>query len=174
MYLNFVAKDPEILAFGRNNVAPIRMMIEKPDLQAGARQLYDDVTAAITQGILPDVDATMLVAALSVSGPSSRLLRCQRRRLITSRAAHGATRPRITSPATTRPKTSHGFVPGVCAAVEPLPPAVRPGSARSPSCPLRWWRRIDWFALLPPCALGAVVGADWVGVPEEVLFARSV
>jgi AcrR family transcriptional regulator len=65
VYLNFVAKDPEILAFGRNNVTPIRMMIEKPDLQASARQLYDDVTAAIGQGILPDVDATMLVAALS-------------------------------------------------------------------------------------------------------------
>jgi AcrR family transcriptional regulator len=65
VYLNFVARDPEILAFGRNNVAPIRMMIEKPDLQASARQLYDDVSAAIAQGILPDVDPTMLVAALS-------------------------------------------------------------------------------------------------------------
>ena len=41
------------------------MMIEKPDLQASARQLYDDVTAAISQGILPDVDAAMLVGALS-------------------------------------------------------------------------------------------------------------
>src|SRR5215813_9074334 len=65
VYLNFVAKDPEILAFGRNNVTPIRMMIEKPDLQASARQLYDDVSAAIAQGILPDVDAALLVAALS-------------------------------------------------------------------------------------------------------------
>ena len=65
VYLNFVAKDPEILAFGRNNVTPIRMMIEKPDLQASARQLYDDVSAAIAQGILPDVDPVMLVAALS-------------------------------------------------------------------------------------------------------------
>jgi AcrR family transcriptional regulator len=65
VYLNFVARDPEILAFGRNNVTPIRMMIEKPGLQASARQLYDDVSAAIAQGILPDVDAAMLVAALS-------------------------------------------------------------------------------------------------------------
>ena len=65
VYLNFVAKDPEILAFGRNNVTPIRMMIEKPDLQASARQLYDDVSAAIAQGILPDVDTALLVAALS-------------------------------------------------------------------------------------------------------------
>ncbi len=65
VYLNFVAKDPEILAFGRNNVTPIRMLIERPDLQASARQLYDDVSAAIAQGILPDVDAAMLVGALS-------------------------------------------------------------------------------------------------------------
>jgi AcrR family transcriptional regulator len=65
VYLNFVAKDPEILAFGRNNVTPIRMLIEKPDLQASARQLYDDVSAAIAQGILPDVDTALLVAALS-------------------------------------------------------------------------------------------------------------
>jgi AcrR family transcriptional regulator len=65
VYLNFVAKDPEILAFGRLNVTPIRMMIEKPDLQASAKQLHDDVNAAIAQGILPDVDAAMLVAAIS-------------------------------------------------------------------------------------------------------------
>jgi AcrR family transcriptional regulator len=65
VYLNFVAKDPEILAFGRLNVTPIRMMIEKPDLQESARQLYDDVNAAIAQGILPDVDAAMLVAVIS-------------------------------------------------------------------------------------------------------------
>src|SRR5258708_36693017 len=60
VYLNFVAKDPEILAFGRNNVSPIRMMIEKPDIQASARQLHDDVSAPIAQRIFPDVDPTML------------------------------------------------------------------------------------------------------------------
>ena len=64
VYLNFVAKDPEILAFGRNNVTPIRMLIEKPDIQASARQLFDDVSAAVAQGILPDVDVAMLVGAL--------------------------------------------------------------------------------------------------------------
>jgi AcrR family transcriptional regulator len=65
VYLNFVAKDPEILAFGRNNVTPIRMLIEKPDIQASAKQLYDDVCAAMDQGILPEVDPVMLVSALS-------------------------------------------------------------------------------------------------------------
>jgi AcrR family transcriptional regulator len=65
VYLNFVATDPEILAFGRNNVTPIRMLIEKPDIQASAKQLYDDVCAAMDQGILPEVDPVMLVATLS-------------------------------------------------------------------------------------------------------------
>lgn len=64
-YINFVVDDPEILAFGRNNVTPIRMMFEKPDLQSMARQLYDDVGAAIERGVLPDVDSAYLVPALS-------------------------------------------------------------------------------------------------------------
>ena len=65
VYLNFVATDPEILAFGRNNITPIRMLIEKPDLQVNARQLHDDASAAMARGILPDVDVPLLVAALS-------------------------------------------------------------------------------------------------------------
>ena len=65
VYLNFVATDPEILAFGRNNVTPIRMLIEKPDIQASAKQLYDDVCAAMDQGVLPQVDPVMLVSALN-------------------------------------------------------------------------------------------------------------
>jgi AcrR family transcriptional regulator len=64
-YINFVVDDPEILAFGRNNVTPIRMMFEKPDLQGMARQLYDDVSAAIERGVLPDVDSGYLTSALS-------------------------------------------------------------------------------------------------------------
>jgi len=65
VYLNFVAKDPEVLAFGRNNITPVRMLMEKPDLQVMARQLHDDVGNAIAQGILPDVDVAYLVATLS-------------------------------------------------------------------------------------------------------------
>src|SRR3954451_14910841 len=64
-YMNFVVNDPEILAFGRNNVTPIRMLFEKPDLQVMARQLYDDMTAAIERGVLPNVAPAYLVAALS-------------------------------------------------------------------------------------------------------------
>jgi AcrR family transcriptional regulator len=64
-YMTFVVNDPEILAFGRANVTPIRMLFEKPDLQVMSRQLLDDVTAAIQRGVLPDVDAAYLVAALS-------------------------------------------------------------------------------------------------------------
>ncbi|CAN5377505.1 TetR/AcrR family transcriptional regulator [soil metagenome] len=65
VYINFVVNDPEILAFGRNNVSPIRALIQQPDLQVMARQLYDDVIAAIGRGVLPNVDAAYLVPALS-------------------------------------------------------------------------------------------------------------
>jgi len=64
-YINFVVNDPEILAFGRANVTPIRGLMEKADLQSLARQLLDDVTAAMDRGVLPKVDPGYLVAALS-------------------------------------------------------------------------------------------------------------
>lgn len=64
-YITFVVNDPEILAFGRNNVTPIRALIEKPDLQSMTRQLVDDVTAAMERGVLPKVDAAYLAATLS-------------------------------------------------------------------------------------------------------------
>jgi AcrR family transcriptional regulator len=65
VYMKFVAEDPEILAFGRQNVTPIRMLMEKPNLQVLSRQLLDDVKQAVANGILPDVDVAYLVAALS-------------------------------------------------------------------------------------------------------------
>jgi AcrR family transcriptional regulator len=65
VYLNYVAREPEILDFGRNNVTPVRMMMEKPELQFMSRQLHDDIANAITQGILPDVDVPYLAATLS-------------------------------------------------------------------------------------------------------------
>lgn len=65
VYIKFVAEDPEILAFGRQNVTPIRMVMEKPDVQVLSRQLLDDARQAIANGILPDVDLGYLAAALS-------------------------------------------------------------------------------------------------------------
>ena len=65
VYLHFVAADPEILSFARNNVTPIRMLLEKPDLQVLAHALYADVGAAMERGILPKVDLGYLVAALT-------------------------------------------------------------------------------------------------------------
>jgi len=65
VYLNFVASDPEVLAFGRNNITPVRMLMEKPDLQVMAHALHNDITEAIARGILPDVDVAYLAAALS-------------------------------------------------------------------------------------------------------------
>ena len=64
-YINFVVDDPEILAFGRNNVTPIRALMEKPDIQTMSRQLIEDVTAAIERGVLPNVDVPYLAAILS-------------------------------------------------------------------------------------------------------------
>ena len=60
-YITFVVNDPEILAFGRNNVTPIRALMEKPDIQTMSRQLIEDMTAAIERGVLPNVDPHYLV-----------------------------------------------------------------------------------------------------------------
>jgi len=65
VYMNFVAADPEILAFGRNNVAAIRNLFDKPDLRDLADALNDDIRTAIARGILPNVDPGYLIAALS-------------------------------------------------------------------------------------------------------------
>jgi len=65
VYIKFVAEDPEILAFGRQNITPIRMLMERPNLQASSRQLVEDVRQAVAKGILPDVDIGYLVACLS-------------------------------------------------------------------------------------------------------------
>ena len=65
VYFHFVAEDPEVLAFGRNNVGPVRMLIDKPDLRELAQALHDDVRAAVARGALPDVDIAYFVAALS-------------------------------------------------------------------------------------------------------------
>jgi AcrR family transcriptional regulator len=64
VYFNFATEDPEILAFGRNNVTPIRMLMEKPDLQQLARALHDDVADAMQRGVLPKVDVDYLASAL--------------------------------------------------------------------------------------------------------------
>ncbi len=65
VYFRFVAEDPEILAFGRNNVSAIRMMMEKPDLQVLAMALLDDVRSGMERGILPKVDVPYFMAALT-------------------------------------------------------------------------------------------------------------
>ncbi|UYN96163.1 MAG: TetR/AcrR family transcriptional regulator [Enhydrobacter sp.] len=65
VYFGFVAEDPEILAFGRNNVTSIRMMLEKPGLQVLARALQDDIRNAMERGVLPNVDMGYLMAALA-------------------------------------------------------------------------------------------------------------
>ncbi len=65
VYMNFVAADPEILAFGRNNVGAVRNLIDKPDLRHLADALNADIVSAISRGILPNVDPAYLIASLS-------------------------------------------------------------------------------------------------------------
>lgn len=65
VYFHFVAEDPELLAFARNNVGPIRTLIDKPNLRGLAQALVDDVRAAIAAGVLPPVDVGYFVAAVA-------------------------------------------------------------------------------------------------------------
>ncbi|HZQ00538.1 MAG TPA: TetR/AcrR family transcriptional regulator [Reyranella sp.] len=65
VYFHFVAEDPEILAFGRNNVTPIRNLINAPDLQGLTLAFRQDVADAVERGALPRVDLDYLLAAIS-------------------------------------------------------------------------------------------------------------
>lgn len=65
VYLHFVAEDPEILAFGRNNVAPIRNLIHRPDMQGLSDAFREDVVSAMSRDVLPKVDLDLLMAAIS-------------------------------------------------------------------------------------------------------------
>jgi AcrR family transcriptional regulator len=65
VYMNFVAADPEMLAFGRRNVAAIRNLFDTPDLRPLAEALNEDIRSAMARGILPPVDIGYLIAVLS-------------------------------------------------------------------------------------------------------------
>jgi AcrR family transcriptional regulator len=65
VYMNFVAADPEMLAFGRKNVAAIRNLFDTPDLRLLAEALNEDIRAAMARGVLPKVDIGYLIAVLS-------------------------------------------------------------------------------------------------------------
>ena len=65
VYFRFVAEDPEILAFGRNNVTPIRNLIRKPEMEVLADAFKEDVKSAMERGVLPKADLGYLIAAIS-------------------------------------------------------------------------------------------------------------
>ena len=65
VYFHFVAEDPEILAFGRNNVTPIRNLIRTPDMQFLSDAFKEDVKSAMARGVLPNVDLDYLIASIS-------------------------------------------------------------------------------------------------------------
>jgi AcrR family transcriptional regulator len=64
VYFDFIAGDPELLALARRNFTAIRTLLDKPDVRALARALNEDIRAACAKGILPDVDAGYLAAAI--------------------------------------------------------------------------------------------------------------
>jgi AcrR family transcriptional regulator len=65
VYFEFVVEDAELLALARKNFTAIRTLFDKPDVRALALALNDDIRAARAQGILPNVDAAYLGAAMA-------------------------------------------------------------------------------------------------------------
>ncbi|MCC8431293.1 TetR/AcrR family transcriptional regulator [Reyranella aquatilis] len=64
-YFNFLAEDPELLALGRSSFTAVRTLLDKPDVRALAKALNDDIRAAISEGILPNVDVSYLSASMA-------------------------------------------------------------------------------------------------------------
>jgi AcrR family transcriptional regulator len=63
-YFGFVVGDAELLALARRNFTAIRTLLDKPDVRALNKALTDDIRAAREKGILPNVDAAYLAAAM--------------------------------------------------------------------------------------------------------------
>jgi AcrR family transcriptional regulator len=63
-YFSFIIDDPEMLALARKSLTAVRTLLDKPDVRALNRALTDDIRAARAQGILPNVDASWLAAAM--------------------------------------------------------------------------------------------------------------
>ena len=65
VYFEFVVEDAELLALARKNFTAIRTLLDKPDVRALAQALNVDIRSAIAQGVLPNVDASYLAAAMA-------------------------------------------------------------------------------------------------------------
>ena len=64
VYFEFIVEDAELLALARKNFTAIRTLLDKPDVRALNKALIDDIRVARARGILPNVDASYLAAAM--------------------------------------------------------------------------------------------------------------
>ncbi|MBW3608367.1 MAG: TetR/AcrR family transcriptional regulator [Actinobacteria bacterium] len=63
-YFGFLAEDPEAFALMRRNSGTIRAMFDEPIFGAGIDELAADLRAAMKIGIVPQVDAEYVAAAM--------------------------------------------------------------------------------------------------------------
>jgi AcrR family transcriptional regulator len=63
-YFGFLASDPEAFELMRRNSGTIRAMFDEPIFGAGVEELAADLRAAITVGIVPELDAEYMAAAM--------------------------------------------------------------------------------------------------------------
>ncbi|HEV2059129.1 MAG TPA: helix-turn-helix domain-containing protein, partial [Solirubrobacteraceae bacterium] len=63
-YFGFLAEDPEAFALMRRNSGTIRAMFDEPIFGAGIDELAADLRAAMRIGIVPQVDAEYMAAAM--------------------------------------------------------------------------------------------------------------
>jgi len=65
VYFDFIVEDPELLAMARKNFTAIRTLLDKPDVRELALALNEDIRAAISRNVLPNVDVSYLAASLA-------------------------------------------------------------------------------------------------------------
>ncbi len=63
-YFSFLASNPEAFELMRRNSGTIRAMFDEPIFGAGVEELAADLRAAITIGIVPELDAEYMAAAM--------------------------------------------------------------------------------------------------------------
>jgi AcrR family transcriptional regulator len=63
-YFGFLASDPEAFELMRRNSGTIRAMFDEPIFGAGVDELAADLRAAIAVGIVPELDAEYMAAAM--------------------------------------------------------------------------------------------------------------
>jgi len=63
-YFGFLASDPQAFELMRRNSGTIRAMFDEPIFGAGVDELESDLRAAIDAGIVPEMDADYMAAAM--------------------------------------------------------------------------------------------------------------